>query len=196
MRTKTDERRRLGRCVIDDLNDILNLAELQALRRTNPSSLFRHLDGLRQRFLFGVEDHREETSWGGEMRLLLNMQRDDRFLITLVLMGQPELRGLVDRVPQLKQRLGIRYHLSPGERRDNMTGFARPGRYISSFSLARLATGTDVTPSSPSAASAALSWPLPPSISTRSGTIAQVSGVATSSSRCLNLRRRTSRSMA
>jgi type II secretory pathway predicted ATPase ExeA len=50
-----------------------------------------------------------------ELRLILNMQRDDRFLITLVLMGQPELRSLVDRLPQFKQRLTLRYHLGPLE---------------------------------------------------------------------------------
>jgi type II secretory pathway predicted ATPase ExeA len=48
-----------------------------------------------------------------ELRLLLNMQRDDRFLLTLVLMGQPELRTLVERLPQLKQRLTLRHHLGP-----------------------------------------------------------------------------------
>jgi type II secretory pathway predicted ATPase ExeA len=48
-----------------------------------------------------------------EMRLLLNLQRDDRFLLTLILAGQPELRGIVERRPQLRQRLTLRYHLGP-----------------------------------------------------------------------------------
>lgn len=48
-----------------------------------------------------------------EMRLLLNLQRDDSFLLTLVLAGQPELRAIIDRVPQFKQRLTLRYHLGP-----------------------------------------------------------------------------------
>jgi type II secretory pathway predicted ATPase ExeA len=48
-----------------------------------------------------------------EMRLLLNYQHDDRFLLTLLLAGQPELRGIIDRVPQFKQRLTLRYHLGP-----------------------------------------------------------------------------------
>ncbi len=48
-----------------------------------------------------------------EMRLLLNLQRDDRFLLTLVMAGQPELRGIIDRVPQFKQRLTLRHHLGP-----------------------------------------------------------------------------------
>ncbi len=48
-----------------------------------------------------------------EMRLILNLQRDEEFLVTLVLVGQPELRGLIDKLPQFKQRLTLRYHLGP-----------------------------------------------------------------------------------
>lgn len=46
-----------------------------------------------------------------EMRLLLNYQAADRFLITLVLIGQPELRKIIHNVPPLEQRLTIRFHL-------------------------------------------------------------------------------------
>ena len=48
-----------------------------------------------------------------ELRLLLNLQKDDRFLLTLILVGQPELRGVVDSVPQFKQRLTLRCHIGP-----------------------------------------------------------------------------------
>jgi general secretion pathway protein A len=48
-----------------------------------------------------------------EIRLLLNFQLNDRFLLTLVLMGQPELRGRVGALRQLAQRIAIRYHLAP-----------------------------------------------------------------------------------
>jgi len=47
-----------------------------------------------------------------EIRLLLNFQLNDRFLLTLLLLGQPELREKVDRIPQLSQRIAIRYHLN------------------------------------------------------------------------------------
>jgi type II secretory pathway predicted ATPase ExeA len=47
-----------------------------------------------------------------ELRLLLNFQLNDRFLITLVLIGQPELLPKVAAIPQLEQRLGVKYHLS------------------------------------------------------------------------------------
>ena len=50
-----------------------------------------------------------------ELRLLLNFQRNDRFLLTLVLLGQPELREKLWALPQFAQRIGIQYHLMPLE---------------------------------------------------------------------------------
>lgn len=47
-----------------------------------------------------------------ELRLLLNFQSNERFLLTLLLLGQPELREKIANLPQLKQRLSVRYHLS------------------------------------------------------------------------------------
>ncbi len=46
-----------------------------------------------------------------EVRLLMNYQMNDRFLLTLVLLGQPELRERVAGIPQLMQRIAVRYHL-------------------------------------------------------------------------------------
>lgn len=46
-----------------------------------------------------------------ELRLLLNFQLNDRFLLTLVLMGQPELAEMVGAVEQFAQRIAIRFHL-------------------------------------------------------------------------------------
>lgn len=48
-----------------------------------------------------------------EIRVLLNYQRNGSFLLTLFLLGQPELLDTLERLPQLDQRLGIRYHLGP-----------------------------------------------------------------------------------
>jgi len=47
-----------------------------------------------------------------EVRLLLNFQTDDRFLVTLLLIGSPELRERVRRLKHLDQRITIRYHLN------------------------------------------------------------------------------------
>ena len=46
-----------------------------------------------------------------ELRLLLNFQLNDRFLLTLLLFGQPELRQKINQVRQFDQRLALRYHL-------------------------------------------------------------------------------------
>lgn len=48
-----------------------------------------------------------------EIRLLLNFQLNDRYLLTLVLMGQPELRDMIRGYKQLDQRIAIRFHLNP-----------------------------------------------------------------------------------
>lgn len=54
----------------------------------------------------------EDESTLEELRLLLNFQLNEMFLLTLLLVGQPELRDKIERLPQFKQRLAIRYHLS------------------------------------------------------------------------------------
>jgi len=46
-----------------------------------------------------------------ELRLLLNYQLEDKFLITLLLAGQPELRERIKELPQFEQRVAVRYHL-------------------------------------------------------------------------------------
>jgi len=53
----------------------------------------------------------EKDVWEG-LRLLLNYQTEDRFLLTLLLLGQPELKDSVDSIKQLSQRIAIRCHLS------------------------------------------------------------------------------------
>ena len=47
-----------------------------------------------------------------EVRLLLNFQLNTDFLLNIVLIGQPELRRKIERLPQLKQRMAVRYHLT------------------------------------------------------------------------------------
>ncbi len=46
-----------------------------------------------------------------ELRLLLNFQLDDAFLLTIILLGQPELNYAVGNLPQLSQRMAVRFHL-------------------------------------------------------------------------------------
>jgi general secretion pathway protein A len=47
-----------------------------------------------------------------ELRLLLNFQLDNAFLLTLVLMGQPELKTKIFNMPQLGHRMAVKYHLN------------------------------------------------------------------------------------
>jgi general secretion pathway protein A len=47
-----------------------------------------------------------------ELRLLMNFQTDERFLVTLLLIGSPELAVKVRRLKHLDQRITIRYHLN------------------------------------------------------------------------------------
>jgi len=46
-----------------------------------------------------------------ELRLLLNFQTDNKFMLTLLLLGQPELKNKIEMNKQLNQRIAMRYHL-------------------------------------------------------------------------------------
>ncbi|MDY7030960.1 MAG: AAA family ATPase [Thermodesulfobacteriota bacterium] len=48
-----------------------------------------------------------------ELRLLLNFQLNEKFLLTLVLIGQQELRKKIAHLSPLDQRIAIRCHLHP-----------------------------------------------------------------------------------
>ncbi len=48
-----------------------------------------------------------------EVRLLLNFQLSDRFLITVILFGQPELIEKIREIEQLNQRIAVKYHVNP-----------------------------------------------------------------------------------
>ncbi len=89
----------------DEINEILGVTDLQTLRRDNPQRLFRHLDVVRQAFLFGVEDHtdaevegeeEEEGRWGGDFRVVIN-----RNLVVHLLPGFREGTPSRAELPQL-----------------------------------------------------------------------------------------------
>jgi len=54
------------------------------------------------------------------LRLLLNFQLPDRFLLTLILSGQPELREKIDLNKQLEQRIAIKCHLTNLDLKDTL----------------------------------------------------------------------------
>jgi len=47
-----------------------------------------------------------------ELRMLLNFQKKDKFLLSLILVGQPELREKIAHLKQFDQRISIRFHLT------------------------------------------------------------------------------------
>ncbi len=50
-----------------------------------------------------------------QVRLLSNLETDQRKLLQIVLIGQPELRQKLAQLEQLRQRITVRYHLRPLE---------------------------------------------------------------------------------
>lgn len=65
-------------------------------------------------YVLVVDDAHLITDMGvfQEMRLLLNLESNNRFLITPILVGKPELAGIVQKTP-LKDRTGLQYHIQP-----------------------------------------------------------------------------------
>jgi general secretion pathway protein A len=53
-----------------------------------------------------------------ELRMLLNFQYNRRFLLTLLLLGQPELKEKINNLKQFSQRVAIRCHLAGLDRKD------------------------------------------------------------------------------
>ena len=48
-----------------------------------------------------------------ELRLLLNFQMENQFMLTLLILGQPELRQIIDSNKQFAQRLAVKFHIEP-----------------------------------------------------------------------------------
>jgi len=46
-----------------------------------------------------------------EIRLILNFQKDNQFLLTLLILGQPELKNIIETNKQFSQRIAVRCHL-------------------------------------------------------------------------------------
>ncbi len=103
-----------------DVADIAKMTKPEMLER-----LEAFLDATRRRgaaTLVIVDEgqavHNDETL--EEIRLLLNFQQAKSFSLSLILVGQPELRQRIDALPQLSQRLTVKFHLgalSPDEAR-------------------------------------------------------------------------------
>ena len=66
--------------------------------------------------------------------MLTNFQLNDRFLLTVVLIGQPELRHRVAEISQLNQRIAVRAHLGSFTEEE-----------MTSYIVARMGAATDRT---------------------------------------------------
>ncbi len=77
--------------------------------------LLRLVEEGREAVLFIDEAQDLSTELLEQIRLLSNLETDDRKLLQIVLMGQPELRDRLNehRMRQLRQRITVRYHLTP-----------------------------------------------------------------------------------
>lgn len=54
----------------------------------------------------------EEPQIFEELRLLLNFQTDEAFMLTLLLLGQPELKEKIENIKQFHQRIALMYNLT------------------------------------------------------------------------------------
>jgi len=55
-----------------------------------------------------------------ELRMLLNLQSDHQFLITLIILGQPPLKEKIADLKPLKERIAIKYDLTPLDLQDTI----------------------------------------------------------------------------
>lgn len=53
-----------------------------------------------------------------EVRLLTNLETSQEKLLQITILGQPELNAKIKRLPQLKQRINIRYHIGAFSREE------------------------------------------------------------------------------
>lgn len=86
----------------DPLLEKLNLILLDNMR-----------DGKKNVVFFDEAHTIEDMRLFEQLRMMLNFQLENRFMLTLVLMGQPELKGKVESLKPFDQRVAVRCHLGP-----------------------------------------------------------------------------------
>jgi general secretion pathway protein A len=92
----------------------LNLDRLDALAVFN-EFLLRQVEQGKETVLIIDEAQDLDEAMLEQIRLLSNLETDNRKLLQIVLMGQPELRDRLNKheLRQLRQRITVRYHLQP-----------------------------------------------------------------------------------
>src|SRR5438034_285922 len=105
---------------LDFLREVLYQLGVETEANTKPALLHALNDIFYQNYQAGrdsvviVDEAQliEDDAVFEELRLLMNFQTDDRFLVTVLLIGSPELVAKVRRLKHLDQRIAIRYHLN------------------------------------------------------------------------------------
>jgi general secretion pathway protein A len=100
--------------ILSQLGVEVNSRDRQVLVQRLHLELLDNYDKGRKVVLLVDEAHLiRSSSTFEELRLLLNCQMNDQFLISLLLLGQEELVGKLKKVPALEQRLAVRHTLRP-----------------------------------------------------------------------------------
>lgn len=98
--------------ILDQLDVKCEARDRQVLVQRLHLALLENYDKGRKVVLLIDEAHLIKSSATlEEIRLLLNCQMNDQFLINLILVGQPELKAKIAKVPALEQRMAVRYAL-------------------------------------------------------------------------------------
>jgi general secretion pathway protein A len=99
--------------------DVRGLDRLETLEEIN-LFLLRQVEADREAVLIIDEAQNLTNELLEQVRLLSNLETDDRKLLQIVLMGQPELRDRLNdpALRQLRQRITVRFHLSPLKREE------------------------------------------------------------------------------
>ena len=99
--------------------DVRGLDRLETIEEINVF-LLRQVEEGRESVLIIDEAQNLTNELLEQVRLLSNLETEDRKLLQIVLMGQPELRDRLNHpaLRQLRQRITVRFHLSPLKRRE------------------------------------------------------------------------------
>lgn len=75
-----------------------------------------------QRHLVLIFDEAQEmaSSTLNELKLLTNLNQPGKHYLTIILVGQPELRGMVAKLPAINQRISLRFHLNSLDLEDSV----------------------------------------------------------------------------
>jgi general secretion pathway protein A len=96
-------------------------SQVDQLRRLNEQLLANYQRGVETVLVVDEAQAIQDEAIFEDLRLLSNFQMNDRFLLTLVVLGQPELRGRIARIPQLAQRIAVHSHLQPMTKNETKT---------------------------------------------------------------------------